>query len=448
MLEIVLYSLPRFGSAMMGLMVAVYLAPFYTDTLLLAPSLVAWTFLIGRVWDGVNDPLMGYISDKTKFKMGRRRPYFLIAAIPTGIGFYLLWSPPEALQDTALFLWLTATYLLAYTCWTMFMIPHNALGAELTMDYHRRSVLTGVREALGTIGLLVGAILPAIVVLVLFKGDARQGYSTLAIFTGAMTALFMVLCFFSVKENPDFQKRHTPSMLEGLKALGSNRPFRILVGAFLLNFVGQAFVPLMTPYVVTYVLKTTWSLAIPCIVGSYCLGVIFSLYFWVRLSRRIGKKEALSYGLLIAAAAFAITITAHEGMLLFFVIVAGVSGVGCGSSLGLSSSMLADTIDLDELETGTRREGAYFGIWSVIDKAGIGLTAFIALQAIDIVGYVPNVEQTPTVYWTIKGLFAVVPPSCFVASYLLLRKYPITQKEHARIRAEIAVMRGSQEESA
>ena len=88
---LVAYGLPRSGSAMIFVMVAVYLSKFYTDTLLLAPAFVAWTFLIGRFWDGLTDPIMGYVSDATRTRMGRRRPYFLLSAIPVAIAYFYLW---------------------------------------------------------------------------------------------------------------------------------------------------------------------------------------------------------------------------------------------------------------------------------------------------------------------------------------------------------------------
>lgn len=431
--KIVLYALPRFGSAMMMLMAVVYLSPFYTDTLLLAPAFVGWTFLIGRIWDGVTDPVMGHISDATKFRMGRRRPYFLISAIPIAIAFYLLWSPPDALKDWGLFVYLTATYLLAFTCWTMFQIPHSALGAELTMDYHKRTVLTGAREGLGMVGLLVGSMAPVIFAQVF--GGKQKGYSYLAIFTGAITAFLILLCFFNTKENPEFQKRNPASIKEGMKALSRNRPYRLLVITFLIAFIGQSFIPFMTPYLAKYVVMTPW--VVPCIVGVYALGLAFSMFLWTRLSRRIGKKEALSLGFVFTSGVFAVCVYFHEGVWLDWIILATMAGAGVGSFAALAPSMIADTVDLDELETGKRMEGVYFGIWSIIEKAGFGITAFIALQALDLVGYVPNQEQTVQVFWTIKGLFCFVPAICFATAYILLRNYPITQEEHERIRTEI-----------
>jgi len=442
--EIVFYALPHFGSAMMFLMVVTYLPKFYTDTLLLAPAFVAWTFLIGRIWDGLTDPIMGHISDATKFRMGRRRPYFLISAIPIGIAFYLLWSPPDALKDWGLFLWLTATYLFAFTCWTMFSIPHSALGAELTMDHHERTILTGAKGVFGMAGVLIGSMAP--VIFAAIYGGKREGYSYLAIFTGVMATLFILICFFNTRENPDFQKRHPVAMKEGLKAFVRNRPFRLLVLTLLLAYIGHAFIPFMTPYMADYVVQAPW--VIPYIIITYALGGVVSSFFWIWLSRRIGKKGTISSGFILSSVVYAICLYYHEGVWLDWIFMATFAGAGQGCTFAIASSMIADSVDLDELETGRRREGAYFGIMSVIEKGGVGIAIFIALQTLDLAGYVPNEEQTVRVYWTIKCLFCFVPATCFAVAFFLLRKYPITKQEHERIRAEIEAKKASSDESA
>jgi GPH family glycoside/pentoside/hexuronide:cation symporter len=431
--EIVSYGLPRSGAAMMFIMVSVYLSKFYTDTLLLAPAFVAWTFLIGRLWDGVTDPIMGYVSDATKSRMGRRRPYFLVSAIPVGISFYYLWSPPDTLEDWGLFIYLTAAYLCMYTFWTIFSIPHNSLGAELTMDYHERSVLTGVREGLGVVGALVGSLAPTIFALK-FGGKIR-GYSLLAGMISVFTAVFILVCFFSVRENPEFQKREPIAMKEGLKALLRNRPFRTLVIAFVFALVGNAFIPILTLYIGDYVIRMPK--IVPVIIVTYILAAAASIVFWTRLSRRIGKKESWSRALMFSSVVFLLHLYYHEGTWLAWIILGSLAGFGYGCTVSLGPSMMADVIDLDELETGRRREGAHFGVWSFIDKGAVGLAVFIGMYALDLMGYVPNQEQTPKVYWTLKCLFSVLPAVCFAITCYLLRAYPIDQKEHNRIRAEI-----------
>ena len=196
------YGLPRFGAAIIFLSVVIYLPKFCTDTLMLAPALIGWMFLFGRVWDGITDPAMGYISDRTRLKMGRRRPYFLISAIPIGVCYFLLWSPPPGLTGGMLFLYLTLFYLATYTFFTMFSIPYESLVAELSTDYHERTVLTGVREGLGLLGALVATLAPPLTNRYLL--NERLSYSWVAAVTGVITAVLILICFFTVKENPSF----------------------------------------------------------------------------------------------------------------------------------------------------------------------------------------------------------------------------------------------------
>ena len=431
--EMVSYGLPRSGSAMMFIMVSVYLSIFYTDTLLLAPAFVAWTFLIGRFWDGFTDPIMGYVSDATKSRMGRRRPYFLISAIPVGVAYFYLWSPPEALKDWGLFFYLTATYLVTYTFWTIFSIPHNSLGAELTMDYHERTVLTGIREGLGVLGALVGTMGPLIFAALL--GSKTRGYSMLAGMIGLVTAVFIFFCFFSVKENPEFQKQHPIAFREGLKAFYKNRPFRVLVIVFVIALIGNAFVPILTMYIAKYVVKMPNIAGV--IICSYILATAVSIIFWTRLSRRIGKKETWSRALIFSSVIFVFSTYYHEGTWIVWLVLAVLAGWGYGGTIALAPSMMADVIDLDELQTGRRREGAYFGVWSFIDKAAVGIAVFIGMYSLDVMGYVPNEDQSLRVFWTLKTLYSILPAICFAVCCYLLRHYPITQQEHERIRADI-----------
>ncbi|NQU07499.1 MAG: MFS transporter [Candidatus Abyssubacteria bacterium] len=436
--EMVSYGLPRFGSAAMFLAVGIYLPKFYTDTLLLAPAFIAWTFLIGRFWDGFTDPIMGHISDRTRSKMGRRRPYFLVSAIPLGIAFYFLWSPPAALKDWELFFYLTATYLLTYTFMTVFSIPHNSLGAEMTMDYHERTVLTGVREGLGVSGTLVGTLAPPIFAVII--GSRQGGYSVMAGSIGILTAVLILFCFFNVRENPEFQKQHPLALKKGLVALYENRPFRVLVSVFVFALMGNAFVPILTLYIADYVVKIEPErvrVISSAVIVSYLLMATVSIVFWTRLSHRIGKKEAWSYALILSSVVFVASTYYHEGTWVIWIILASIAGFGFGCTYALAYSMMADVIDLDELQTGRRREGAYFGIWFFVEKGAVGLTAFIGMQTLSLMGYVPNQEQTPQVWWALKFLYSILPAICFAACYFILRRYPITQEEHARIRSEI-----------
>jgi GPH family glycoside/pentoside/hexuronide:cation symporter len=426
------YGLPRFGNAMMYLMMAITLPKFCIDVLYLAPGLIGLTFFFGRVWDGITDPLMGYISDRTKWKMGRRRPYFLISAIPLAIAYYLLWSPPHALEGWGLFIYITVAYILTYTFWTVFSIPYTSLGAEMTMDYHERTVLTGVREVFGVLGTI--AALTVVPYFVEIYGDERTGHSRLALMMGMITASLIIIAFFSLKENPEFQRRLSVPLKEGLKVVYENRPFRWLLFAFVIHLIGGYFVPMLTLFMQDYVIKVQIAYRI---ILTYLIFDVLSIPFWTWLSRRIGKKETWSYALAYIVVVALVSFYYHEGTWVMWYVCAAAAGFGAGAALAIVPSMMADVIDLDELRTGSRREGAYFGLWAFVDKVAVGMTAFIGLGTLGLLGYEANTEQTPMVWWSMKFLYSILPAICNGASYFLLKSYPIDQAEHNRIRAEI-----------
>jgi GPH family glycoside/pentoside/hexuronide:cation symporter len=143
------YSLPAFGAAMLLLSVAVYLPNYYTGELGLSAGLLSWVLLAGRLWDAVTDPIVGYASDRTRSRWGRRRPFFLLSAVPLWLTFYVTWSPAAGLSPPALFAHLLLSYLVLYTFWTIFWIPYVSLGMELTPHHHERTRLFGTRQTYG-----------------------------------------------------------------------------------------------------------------------------------------------------------------------------------------------------------------------------------------------------------------------------------------------------------
>ncbi len=209
-----------------------------------------------------------------------------------------------------------------------------------------------------------------------------------------------------------------------------------------MGLIGGYFVPILTPYMGDYVIKVPQ--VTPYIIMTYLVALVISIRFWTRLSGRIGKKKAWLYAHIHLTVVALISLYYHEGTWVMWFVLAALAGFGAGSTTALVPSMMADVIDLDELKTGRRREGTYFGLWAFVDKAAVGLTAFIGLQTLDIMGYVPNAENQPVqVYWAMKSLYSILPAVCHAGAYFLLLRYTITREEHERIRAEIEAKKGS-----
>ena len=152
------YGSPAIGAGYMYLLMSIYVMKFATDILLIAPAVVGLIFSVSRVWDAINDPLVGYLSDKTKWALGRRRSWLLMSIIPISVFYLMVFFPPQGVSSNLLTLWVALSIIGFYTSMTIFVVPHLSLGAELSSDYHERSKIFGVRHFFYTIGSAVSLI--------------------------------------------------------------------------------------------------------------------------------------------------------------------------------------------------------------------------------------------------------------------------------------------------
>ena len=241
---------------------------FSTDVLLIAPAVMGVIFSISRIWDAISDPIAGYLSDRTTFKFGRRRTWMLISFVPIAFGFLAVFSPPENLQGQSLDLWMMIAILSFYSAITLFNVPHMALGAELSEDYHERTRLFGVRH----IGFTLGSILSLVSMSLLISeessptGDVRELAGNLALF--AVLAMTLMI-FFSVsrlKENPEFQNRVNKNPFKAFRDIWVNPHARILIIVLFIENLGGAVIGVLTLYVTQYIVAVSYThLTLPTI---------------------------------------------------------------------------------------------------------------------------------------------------------------------------------------
>ena len=198
-----LYSLPAAGSNFMENLIGMYLLKFATDVLLLAPGLVALFFGLARVWDAVSDPIVGYWSDRTRHRMGRRRPWILASALPLGLAFVAVWSPPDLAPD-ALRVWVCAAVILFYTAQTALAVPHLAWGAELAASGHDRTRVFAGRLAVGLGGIFLAA---GAMGALERSADPRATASGVAVAAALLVVVTCVVAVGRLRERPDYQGR-------------------------------------------------------------------------------------------------------------------------------------------------------------------------------------------------------------------------------------------------
>lgn len=436
-----LYGAPSFAGAAMLIPIAIHMTKFYSDVVLVPPGFLGIAIAVARALDAVGDPAIGFLCDRTRTRWGRRRPWMLIAAPLTAVFFCLLFTPPAALRGSDALLWFTAMFILYSVFHTAYAIPHYALGPELTLDYHERSTLFGVREAFAVLGTIVASVLPGIL-LPRFGGDERAVFRAFSVGFSVMLVLLYWLLVARVRERRDFYERASNPLVPGVRRALRNRPFRILLGSYVVSSLTGAIPGTLMPYFVQYVLRPedpgTW-LAI--LLGAYFGSGFLCLPLWVAAARRFGKRPAWLASFLAAitgGAGFFFCGPGDERLLLALVIWAGSS---FGAGLFIGPSIQADVIDYDELHTGKRREAQYAAFFSILPKFVTIPSAAIPIAFLGQLGYRPNIEQTPEVVLAIKSMFALAPAAFSLVAAAIAWRLPITERVHREILLGIAALR-------
>ena len=403
---------------------------YLTDVTGLAAASAGAALMVGKLWDAVTDPLVGLISDRTKSRWGRRRPYLIFGSLPLALAVVVFFWSPGFDNQTLLFWWVLLTFSVLNTAYSCVNIPYTSLSPELTADYHERTSLNGYRFAFASVGTLLGA---AIVgpILSLFPQE-RTGFVAVGILFGFLIASTALLTGVSVRERPAAAQSLPESLLKSWTGVWKNRPFRIVLGAYTLHLLGVTFLSGMLVYFFKYALhdEAGTTLALLFLLAVAMVSIPLSVVF----SRRFGKVA--TYQLALAVLAVGSLLVAFLGVPLgkpFVLAIMACSGVGLGFAYVPPFAMSADTIEVEARASGRREEGAYYGLWNFAIKfaqaggvAGSGLVLGWA-------GYIANQNQSPLALGAIQTLIGPVPAVFFAAGLLLLFRYPLDEKTYRKL---------------
>jgi glycoside/pentoside/hexuronide:cation symporter, GPH family len=428
-----LYGAPSFAGAAMIIPILIHMPKFYADVVLVPLGYLAMAIAIARSLDALSDPLMGWISDHTHTSLGRRRPYMLIGAPLCGIAFFCLLNPPKALKGKDATIWFGITFILYFLFHTSYVLPHYALGAELTQNYNDRSTLFAWRESFTILGTIVAAGAPGVMMKTMHLNE-RQVFFRIGIFFGILLTLLYWLLVLTIKERPDFVARLSNPLVPGVRRALRNRPFGILLGSYAVGSIAGAIPATMMPFFTQYVIHPpdpiVWVSKL--LVGYFGFGFL-SLPMWVWFARRVGKLNAWLTSFFLGISGGAAMFLLRPGDIHWLMVVICWAGIGFGAGLFLTPSMQADVIDYDELYTGKRREAQYTAFWSMLPKFIAIPSAAIPFAILASLGYVPNAVQSPHVVFAIRAIFALTPATCSALSFLIARHFPITQAIHTAI---------------
>lgn len=438
-----------------GVVISFYYLIFLTDVVRLAPALAGTVILLSKIYDSITDPFEGLIADRTRTRLGRRRPY-LLAGIPlVFLSFFALFYPFRMESETGRFAAVLASYLFFSTVVSIVMLNYNALHSEITLDYHERSALSSIRIFFSTVSSIVAALLPLEIVKQF--PDVHTGYIVMGLAFGAFFALPFIFTVTAVKERPEFQRPPQPfdwrrAFLEPFR----NRTFVYTLAMYLFAFVAIDTVSTIVAYFVKYYLQRGGEVSF--VNGALLIAQVVSLPFFVWLSKRTSKIRGYILGLAIWAAAMLFSFLLAPGNLSFMVYVfAAVVGIGTGGIVVMIYAIFPDIPDVDELRSGERREAMYSALVTFIRKFSSALAIFAVSNVIGWAGYLPPAQETvggvtrlveqpqsETFLLALRLLFMLLPVVLLACALFFALRFPLTPELHRRLTVLLTLQRAGQ----
>lgn len=418
-----------------------------TDVAGLNPATAGTILLIGRVWDAVNDPIIGTISDRLNTRWGRRRPMFLFGALPLALSFVLLFIVPPFDASGKFWYYVVVSFFFD-TFYTIVNTPYTALTPELTRDYNERTSLNSYRFAFSIVGSLV-AVIGHQVITGMYGADKQTGFFMSALILGVFSGLPYLFAFWGTYERPELrdpQEENIP-FFEGLRLTFNNKAFLNVVGIYLMSWLTLQAVQTILAYYLIYWLRRE-SLQLPVILGVQVSAFVW-LFIWSKVSNRIGKKKTYAIGMsvwiVVLLGLFSLPRDTSDGIV---ITLGALAGVGVAIAYLVPWAMLPDVIELDELKTGQRREGVYYGYFALLQKFGIAVGSWLIGQMLSVAGYITPpagittpITQPDAVLTAIRLLIGPIPAVILIAGIVLALKFPITKEQHEQTMAELAKRR-------
>jgi len=445
------YGAGDLGPAITANISIFFLLVFFTNVAGIPAGLAGSILMIGKIWDAINDPMIGVLSDQTNSpRWGRRLPWLFYGAIPFGVTFFLQWIVPRFTDDQSGNIWPLFWYyvvigLLSQVFYTVVNLPYTAMTPELTQDYNERTTLNSFRFAFSIGGSILSLILARIIFSMI--GDRQQQYLVLAAVCAVISVLSLYACIFGVRDRLlAFEARRTQGeppasipFFEQIKIAFSNRPYLFIIGIFLFSWLGVQVTATTIPYLVVNYMRLKES-DVPTVMIAVQGTALLMLFVWSTLSQKIGKKAVYFLGMTLWIIAAAGLFFLQPGQIGLMYVLAVMAGFGVSTAYLVPWSLIPDVIDLDELQTGQRREGIFYGFMVLLQKLGLALGIFLVGNALQAAGFQAAIPGTTTLpiqpdsaLLAIRITVGPVPMICLICGLLLMYFYPITREIHTEI---------------
>ena len=415
---------------------------YLTDVAGLRPALAGAVIWLARAVDAFSDPAMGRLSDLTRWRRGRRRPYFLIGVIPFGVFFALMWLDVALDSQAARFAYYAAVYVGVSLAMTCLSVPYLALIPEMATSYDERTSFNTYRSAAAVLGTFVAVSMKVLV-------DRLGGDAAAWELTGMIAGVWLVLPWLGVHhvsfERPSYRRETQLGFFEGARTLLNHHAYRMLSGLFILARIAVDLIGAMFLFYFTYWIGREEDFG-PTLLLFLSL-VVVSLPFWLRFARYHDKRSIFIFGAAWWIGAQVLIWSAQpEWPRWTMFCIASLAAVGYAVADLMPWAMLGDVIDEDELRTGERREGVYVGFFTFLRKLG-GASAVLVLGVVlelsGYVGGVPREQQSETALLGIRVLTAVVPALLLALAIWVALSYPLGRAAHQKILDQIRKSSGS-----
>ena len=432
----IVYGSGDLGFSLTTTIIGAYFLYYLIDVVGISPAVAGVSILIGRTWDYVNDPLIGHLSDRTRSRWGRRRPFLLFGALPFALAFMLMWYRPPIEGQAALAAYYAFAYVIFDAAATFVYMPYFALTPELTEDYDERTSLTSYRMFFSIFGSLLAFTVPLSIVGTFTPENAARVFLMGVVF-GILSALPLWLVFFFTKEKEVFITHEKPKMLASLKAVLKNRPFVFGAVIYLLTWISMDILQATLLFFVKYVLDLEDMSDL--IMALIFVTAIIALPFWEYASRKMNKRLAYAYGVGFWAVVQVVLISVGASVSLPIIIILCVmAGIGVGAAHVLPWSIIPDAIEWDEYQTGERHEGMFYSLITLMQKVASSMAIPLVGVLLEVTNYQPNASEQPLSAVTgIRMLVGPIPAVLLTVGIIFALKYPLDRLQYSSIVQEL-----------
>jgi len=431
-----------------------YFLIFLTDVVKIRPSLAGIVIMVAQVWDAISDPMMGMITDRTRTRWGRRRPYFLTGFFGIIASFFLIWYPISNDSELVRFFYMLFSYLLYKTVSTIVMVPYSAMSSEISIEFKERTLINGTRLVFSQASSLICAVIP--IEIVKAFPDLRTGYMIMALTFGFFFAIPYLLMFLFTRErvNIDAQTENKWSLKEFFEPF-QIRTFKYLVFIYLFSFLAMDIVSTIFAYYMNYYLKRPSELNY--VLGALLITQLICVPLVIKAAYRIGKSGVIKNSVFIwmVGILFMALIQPNwpDWVIYFTAVFMGLGVAGC---VVMPWVMFPDVTDVGEMAYGRRKAGSFSGIMTLSRKTSAAIGIFIISSMLELAGYIEPMtvvedgvtrsilmEQPDSLILALKIIILVIPFILLGVTWFLARKYPLDQKSSEKITKYLEYQRGN-----